>query len=103
MFIYLRDNYEEGRSSTSSSDNKQLNQRFLFIAKKYFVLATCGVGSTFIAMILTIVFSMPVLWVSVDYVINVLCILLMFTWNKRYYNVCCCVQCRVDCSNVVSY
>eukprot|EP01084_Bolivina_argentea_P140407 246832_1 len=83
---------EKGKTNVTSTDSRKLDAKFLFVARKHFILTTISVGTTFIAMILTIIFSLPVLWINFDYFINILCVILMFSWNKQHYATLCCVK-----------
>ena len=69
----------------SSLKTRSKNEKFLFVARKHVLLAIVSVASTLMAMLAMAVFSIPVVWCGLDYVVNVLCILMMFSWNKKYY------------------
>ena len=65
----------------------------LKVAKKLTILTSIGVGSTFLSMLLIGIFSWATVWAGIDSIINIATTLLMFSWNKKYYNVLCKLTC----------
>ena len=80
------------------SDNKTTSKMkkdglLLKVAKKLTILTSIGVGSTFLSMLFIGIFSWATVWGGIDSIINITTTLLMFGWNKKYYQ-CLCACCK---------
>lgn len=81
-------------SFRKKKENKDQKQKiFLQIVRKHVILTALGVISTVLTMMLIGVFSMAYFWASIDIIFNIIAVLLMFSWNKPYYErFCSCFQ-----------
>ena len=76
-------------SSQSSRSGPQFVIEFKIIIKKQVLLASLSIFSTILALIVVILFGMPVLCISFDLATTCICVVLMFSWNNKYVMFCC--------------
>ena len=90
-----KNNYNHKRSKSKdrkkkkSKDRMKKQDKLVKVAKKFTFLTGLGVGTTFLAMLCSGLFAMPILWVGSDCIFNIVTVLLMFNWNKEYYDRLC--------------
>lgn len=75
--------------TVSSNSDYQFVTEFKTIIKKQVLLATLSIFSTILALIIIMLFAMPILCISFDLVTTNICVILMFSWNHKYVMFCC--------------
>ena len=84
--------------------NTKANQTLLRTAKlisKLSIIASFSFVST-ICIVMVLANYLLSACISIDNCINVICVLLCFNFNQKYYDQCCCL-CKVSCLTVCSY
>lgn len=79
----LTPSFKGSSPRNSSSNNKQ--EAFMAVVRKMVVLTVVGVGTTILGGVMIGIVGINILWVCLDCVCNTLVTLLMFQWNKGYY------------------
>eukprot|EP01084_Bolivina_argentea_P199806 341806_1 len=73
-------------------DRKAHESGFEYIVQKTCCLTYSAIISTLIALFLVGLVSMSIVWTHLDVIISVFSVMLMFTWNDKYFK-CICGSC----------
>jgi len=92
--IFSRPLFRLHRKRKSSNQKKTKQVNFKYVAIKQCILSIISVSSTIFSLLVVAMFNLYVICITFDYVVSVLCIILMYSWNSHIIDkICCCCKC----------